>query len=140
MSVVLDASALVVLALDQQRAPAVERLLRAWHAEAEDLHAPALVRYEIASALTRATVAGHLEKGEAASAWEHISAVPIVLHPLDDGPAVIAMAHRLERKSAYDAAYIVLAQQLNAVLWTLDARLARNAGARGLPVRLIEAS
>jgi predicted nucleic acid-binding protein len=64
----------------------------------------------------------------------------IVLHPLDDAPAVVAMAQRLERSSAYDAAYIVLAQQLDAELWTLDAPLARNAGARRLPVRLIETS
>ena len=112
--------------------------MRTWQAEAEALHAPALLRYEIASALTTAVAAGHLGKAQAASAWEHISAVQIVLHPLDDGPAVIEMAHLLERKSAYDAAYIVLAQQLDAELWTLDAPLARNAGARGLPVRLID--
>lgn len=34
------------------------------------------------------------------------------LHDLDDGPAVVAMTQRLERKSAYDAAYIVLADRL----------------------------
>lgn len=50
MSVVLDANALVVLALDRRRAVAVETLLRTWKAEQQDLHAPALLRYEIASA------------------------------------------------------------------------------------------
>ena len=140
MSVVLDANALVVLALDRRRAPAVERLLRGWHADREDLHGPALLAYEVASALTRAVAAGHLPGTEVANAWQQISAVPIMLHPLDDAPAVVAMAQRLERKSAYDAAYIVLAQQLDAELWTLDAPLARNAAARGLPVRLIATS
>jgi hypothetical protein len=42
---------------------------------------------------------------------------------------------RLGRQSAYDAAYIVLAQELAAELWTLDAPLAR---ALGFPVQLIE--
>lgn len=39
-------------------------------------------------------------------------AVPVTLHDLDDGEAVVAMAKRLERKSAYDAAYVVLAEEL----------------------------
>jgi predicted nucleic acid-binding protein len=60
-----------------------------------------------------------------------------VLHPLQDAAAVVAMTQRLERKSAYDAAYIVLAEELNATLWTLDGPLARNAGPRGLPIKLI---
>jgi hypothetical protein len=34
LSVVLDANALIVLALDRQRAVAVEELLRVWKAEA----------------------------------------------------------------------------------------------------------
>ena len=42
------------------------------------------------------------------------------------------MTQRLERKSAYDAAYVVLADTLGAEVWT------RNATSRGLPVQLIE--
>lgn len=48
------------------------------------------------------------------------------------------MAQRLGRQSAYDAAYVVLAQELNAELWTLDGPLARNAIDVGLPVRLAD--
>jgi hypothetical protein len=43
LSIVLDANALVVLALDRRRASAVERLLREWDAQGENLHAPALL-------------------------------------------------------------------------------------------------
>jgi predicted nucleic acid-binding protein len=71
-------------------------------------------------------------------ACQRIAAVPIVLHPLRDGAAVVAMTQRLERKSAYDAAYIVLAEELKAELWTLDGPLALNAEPRGLPVKLIQ--
>ena len=60
MSVVLDANVLIVLALDRQRAVAVEELLRVWKAEGEELHAPVLLRYEIASALAQAVSAGQL--------------------------------------------------------------------------------
>jgi hypothetical protein len=49
LSVVLDANVLIVLALDRRRAVAVEELLRAWKAEGEELHAPALLRYEVAN-------------------------------------------------------------------------------------------
>jgi predicted nucleic acid-binding protein len=140
LSIVIDANVLAVLPLDRRRAPAVDRHLRQWRDAGEDLHAPALLPYELASALATAVAAGQLPREDAARAWAHVSTVPVVLHQLDDGPAVVAMTQRLERKSAYDAAYVVLAQQLGAELWTLDGRLARNAGDRGLPVRLIESA
>ncbi len=138
MSVVLDANVLIVLALDRQRAPAVEKLLRAWKAEGQELHAPVLLRYEIASALALAVSAGQLEPDAVADASKPIESVPIVLHQPKDTAALVAMAQRLERRSAYDAAYLVLAEELDTQLWTLDGPLARNAGSRELPVQLIQ--
>ena len=139
MSVVIDANVLVVLALDREQGPMVEARLRAWREAAQDLHAPQLLRYEVASALANAVAAGQLPAEAASEVWERIVAVPVELHGLDDGAAVAAMAQRLERRSAYDAAYVVLAQELDTELWTLDGPLARNAGSRGLPVKLIQA-
>jgi predicted nucleic acid-binding protein len=139
LSVVVDANVLVVLALDRRRAVSVEKLMRSWQADGEDLHAPTLLRYEVASALNQAVAAGQLPLEDVAGAWERITAVPVVLHPLDDPVKVVEVAQLLERRSAYDAVYLALAQALAAQLWTLDGPLARNAATRGLPVRLIEA-
>lgn len=138
MAVVVDANLLVVLALDRAKAGAVEERLGAWRAAGESLHAPSLRRYEIASALARAVDTGQLAESEVELAWRATAAVPIRLHELETGTAVVEVARRVGRRSAYDAAYIVLAQALGAELWTLDGPLARNAGGLGLPVRLVE--
>lgn len=140
MTIVVDANLLIVLALDARRAPAVEEGLKAWREAGETLHAPALLPYEIASAFTRAVAAGQLHAHDVADAWRTTAGPPVVLHPLDAGPDVVSLALRLGRQSAYDAAYVALAQSLGAELWTLDGPLARNAGGLGLPVRLLESA
>ena len=99
MSVVLDASALVVLALDRRRASAVEVRLREWEEAGEALHAPELLRYEAANALARAAAAGQLPASEVTAAWQLVTAVPVTLHRLEDGPGVVEMTQRLERKT-----------------------------------------
>jgi predicted nucleic acid-binding protein len=139
LTVVLDSNVAVALALDAEHAPAVEERLRAWEEAGEALHAPSLFRFEVANALTRNIAAGKIDSSDAKAAWQRIVAMKISLHGLNDGPAVIAIARTLKRESAYDAAYVHLAQELDADLWTLDGPLARNAAGANLPVRLIEA-
>ena len=140
MTVVLDSNVVVAVVLDAEHAPAIERQLRAWEDADESLHAPSLFRFEVANALTRSIVAGAIDSADATTAWQRIVAMQITLHSLEDGPAAIAVAQKLQRESAYDAAYVVLAQELDAEPWTLDGPLARNAAGADLPVRLIETS
>jgi predicted nucleic acid-binding protein len=82
--------------------------------------------------------AGRVSVDDVAEAWAVVDTISVRLHSLERGPHVVAVALRLGRQNAYDAAYIVLALQLGANLWTLDGPLARNAAGVGLPVRLIE--
>jgi len=139
LTVVIDANVLAVLALDRRRGAAVERLLRQWRSASEELHAPALMPYEVANAFARAVAAGQLAAEDVPRAWSLVGAIPVVLHQLEDGPAAVELAGQLDRQTAYDASYLLLARQLGVELWTLDGPLARNAQARGLPVNLIEA-
>jgi predicted nucleic acid-binding protein len=59
------------------------------------------------------------------------------LHPPSSGATLVSIARRLRRSSAHDAAYVDLAMQLQAELWTLDVKLAHNAESLGYPVRLM---
>jgi predicted nucleic acid-binding protein len=138
VAVVVDANVLIVVATGDPRRTVAEAALRAMLAQREPLHAPALLPYEVASGLTRAVAGGVLQPDRVGDLWRSLAELPITLHPVADRvPQVVAIARRLERASAYDAAYIDLAEQLAAELWTFDGPLARNAVAAGFPVRLL---
>ena len=65
-----------------------------------------------------------------------VQELPVTYHRLRDGPLVVSLARRLERHSAYDAAYLSLAKELDGACWTLDGHLIRNAARLDLPVQL----
>lgn len=138
MALVIDANLVVVLATRDPRTSEVERHFQGWLEAGEEMHAPALLTYEVANAFTRLIVAGRLLAQNLNEAWALSESLPIQLHALTAGLDVIATALGLGRQNAYDAAYLTLAQQLQAELWTLDGPLARNAAGLGFPVRLIE--
>lgn len=124
--------------MDDDRAPAVTALLQSSLSIGEELHAPALLPYEVASGLTRLAAAGYFPAERLSEAWSSVMAIPITYHVLmEQGDQVIAIALRLRRQSAYDAAYVALAQEVGAELWTFDGPLARNAAALGFPVHLV---
>jgi len=138
VTAVLDANLVVVLANPPDpRHGAVLSRVATWDREGADLHAPTLLPYEFASALTRLAAVVPLATDLLATAWEVLEDLDLTLHPLDDGVRVVTLARRLGRRSAYDAAYIALAERLGAELWTLDGKLAANAESVGFPVRLV---
>jgi predicted nucleic acid-binding protein len=116
MAIVVDANLLVGLAVRGEAEAVVAGLFEEWYEADEDLHAPSLIRYEVASALTRMLAVGEIADEQLAEAWTATTALSIQLHELTDGPGVIRVARQLTRESAYDAAYVALAQELGAEL------------------------
>jgi predicted nucleic acid-binding protein len=140
VSVVVDASLIVALVVADDRQAAVQTHLERWVDAGEVLHAPAVLPYEVANVLARLTFDGDLAADEIADIWSDLAALDLVLHPLDltqDGPALATITTQLRRRHATDSTYIRLAIQLDAAMWTLDGKLARNAADVGLPVELI---
>ena len=140
MSVVVDASLIVALVVEDARQAAVQAHLERWVDAGESLHAPAVLPYEVANVLSRLTFDSVLAAEDIVEIWSDLSALDLVLHPFDishDGPAIAAITTQLRRSHATDSTYIRLALQLGTAMWTLDGKLARNATDVCLPVELI---
>ena len=93
----------------------------------DSLHAPSLLDYEVVSALRGLTRGGHLGIPRAQDAFTDFDALPITRW--SSAPALRRRAFSLrDHLSAYDAAYIALAEALQCPLLTRDTRLARAYG------------
>jgi predicted nucleic acid-binding protein len=137
VSIVVDANVVVALVTTTPRQAAASAWLDRWHAEAEDLHVPQLFTYEVASALVGMEAGKQITAVVSDHVWKLVDALDLTLHPPSSGAGLVSIARRLRRTSAYDAAYVDLALQLQAELWTLDVKLARNAESLGYPIRLM---
>jgi predicted nucleic acid-binding protein len=117
--IVLDASAALELLLNTPIAPRIAaRVL----APRETLHAPHLIDLEVAQVLRRWERTGALTAPRAEEALEDLADLPLARYP-----------HQLllpriwdlrSNATAYDAAYLALAEALEATLVTRDAALA----------------
>ncbi|MDB9519686.1 type II toxin-antitoxin system VapC family toxin [Roseofilum reptotaenium CS-1145] len=138
MNVVIDANLLVVLVHEESRSQRVRNKFNEWIRDDVKIHAPNLVQYEVANALTRLVSANSFPQQQLAQAWILLNRLTITYHDLSEGTRIIEIALSLKRQSAYDASYIALAETLDAVLWTLDTPLYRNSLQYGFPVHLVE--
>ncbi len=123
--IVVDASALVELLL---RRPAAQALERRLFAPGETLHAPHLIDVEIAQVIRRHARKGEMDTLRGEQALEDLSDLPLRRYPHE---LLLSRIWELrENLTAYDAAYVALAELLHAPLITRDERLAGAPGHR----------
>ena len=100
----------------------------------EELHAPALLDFEVAGALRGHVMSGKLDPVQLDEAVEDFIAFRIERHPMTG-----LLGHMLDLRenfTVYDAAYLVLAQALDAPIVSADAKL-REATRLGIDLRVL---
>ncbi|HEY8051410.1 MAG: type II toxin-antitoxin system VapC family toxin [Steroidobacterales bacterium] len=123
--IVIDASALLEILLRTSRA---ERLMERALAASERLHAPHLLDIEIAQALRRLVQRQEITARRAEQALADYAQLLIERHVHQ--PLLERIWQLRDALTAYDGAYVALAEALDAPLLTCDAKLARSHGHR----------
>ena len=122
--IVVDASVLApALADDGDDGDRARERLRG-----ERLCAPSLVDLEVASVLRRATATGALDERRSAQALADLALLP--LRRVGHLPLLDRIWEMRDNVTAYDGAYVALAELASAPLVTADARLSRAPGIR----------
>lgn len=122
--IVLDASAVVAVLLDP--GPGAERIRERIESPGERLHVPHLMDLEVLHVLRRQALHGALTQRRSAEALKDLATITFVRYP--HAPLVERIWELRRNLTAYDAAYVALAEALNAPLVTMDARLAQAPG------------
>lgn len=91
------------------------------------LQAPCVIDFEIVSALRRLVRTSSLTPNAAREVLDQWVTLDVVRHPAE--PLLARMWELRHNFSAYDAAYVALAEALGAPLLTVDQRLANSASA-----------
>jgi len=117
--IVVDASAILEILLNSPASPRIwDRLFR----PRESLHAPHLLDLEVVQVLRRYTLAGEVDPLRASETLQNFLELPITRYPHEPLlPRIWELGHNL---TAYDGAYLTLAEILHAPLLTRDAALA----------------
>jgi predicted nucleic acid-binding protein len=122
---VVDASALIEILLRTERA---NRLMERAFSGSERMHAPQLLDIEVTQVLRRLVRQKEITSSRAAQALEDLANLLIERH--DHRPLVQRIWQLRDSLSAYDGAYVALAEALAAPLLTCDAKLADAHGHR----------
>ncbi len=123
--IVIDASALIEVLLNT---PASAKVTERLFGGNDTLHAPHLLDLEVAQVLRRYALSGEMTDERGMQALEDLADLPLNRYPHE---IFLLRIWSLRRNlTAYDAAYLALAEALDAPLITRDAALARVPGHR----------
>ena len=123
--IVVDASAVVEVLLRRPAAAAVEARL---FAPGQTVHAPHLLDIEVAQVFRRFAAAGHVQSRRARLALADLGDLAVGRYPHE---VLLGRIWELRNNlTAHDAAYVALAEALDAPLLTRDRRIAGAAGHR----------
>jgi predicted nucleic acid-binding protein len=123
--IVVDASSVLELLF---RTPAGLKVAERIAPTEETIHAPHLLDLEVIQAVRRYERAGVVDSDRARWALEDLAALDVNRYPHD--PMWERIWELRENLTAYDAAYVALAEALGAPLLTGDARIANAPGHR----------
>lgn len=124
--IVIDASAEVAVLLNI--GPEVEGIRDRISRPGETLHAPHLFEIEVLHALRSLSLRGTVSPERARLALSRLNDTQLIRYP--HTPLMGRIWDLRENLTAYDAAYVALAEALDAPLVTMDARLAQAPGIR----------
>ena len=123
--IVTDASVILEILL---QTPAAARIEDRIFAPRESLHAPHLIDVEVAQVLRRYVARGEMYSDRARMSLDLFSSFPITRYSHE--PLISRIWALRTNLTAYDAAYVALAEGLGAVLLTRDERLSKAPGNR----------
>jgi predicted nucleic acid-binding protein len=130
MSVVVDASVAATWFFEDEASTGTDILLR--QVLDEGAWVPPLWAYEVANILIVAERRGRLSQSQVARALTLLDQLPIHVTADQAGRSSLLAMARQANLTAYDAAYLILAEGLGLPLATLDKDLARAARAAGV--------
>ena len=129
--IVVDSSAVIEVLLRTDRAASIEERILSTDVT---LHAPHLLDLEVTQVLRRYCASGEIDAERGEEAMDDLSDLPITRYP--HSLFLRRIWELRDNMTAYDAAYVALAEALPAPLVTCDARLASAPG-HGAEIELL---
>lgn len=117
----VDASLVVKAVTDEEGCDQARALFESWAKAGESLVAPALLDYEVASALCRKAHLKDIRENEAIEAYRLSTALGVVAgHDAALVEQALLVARSFGQKTPYDFSYLAFAEKIKCDLYTAD--------------------